>query len=104
MRRHFPTFPHAYKEMGERTSRQAEGKEPPSWGSGGPSLTAVGLRTGLALGVVTAIVGSCTPFVEWMADHVPEKRMGVLGVGLILIGFSLQSVQYWLALLDVSVQ
>ena len=60
----------------------------------------VGLRAGLALGVVTAIVGSCTPFVEWSADHVPEKRMGVFGVGLILIGFTLQSVQYWVALLE----
>jgi hypothetical protein len=29
--------------------------------------------------------------------------MGVFGVGLILIGFALQSVQYWLALLDVSI-
>jgi len=64
----------------------------------------VGLKAGLALGVVTAIVGSCTPFVEWAADHVPERRMGVSGVGLILIGFTLQSVQYWLALLDVSVR
>jgi hypothetical protein len=26
-----------------------------------------------------------------------------LGVGLILTGFALQSVQYWVALLDVSV-
>jgi len=65
---------------------------------------AVGLKTGLALGVVTAIGGACTPFVEWMADHVPEKRMGVFGIGLILIGFTFQSVQYWLALLDVSVR
>ena len=46
MRPCFPTFPHAYKEMGERTSGQAEGKEPPSWGSGGPSTTAVGLTDG----------------------------------------------------------
>jgi hypothetical protein len=61
---------------------------------------AVGLRTGLALGLVTAIAGSFTPFVEWTADHVPERRMGVYGVGLILIGFSLQSIQYWAALLD----
>jgi hypothetical protein len=64
----------------------------------------VGLKAGLAIGVVTAIAGSCTPFVEWMADHVPEKRMGVFGIGLILIGFTLQSVQYWLALLDVGVR
>jgi len=60
----------------------------------------VGVKTGLAIGVVTAIAGACTPFVEWIADHVPEKRMGVFGVGLILTGFALQSVQYWVALLD----
>ena len=65
---------------------------------------AVGLRTGLAIGLVTAIVGTCTPFIEWKADHVPEKRMGVFGVGLIVIGFALQSIQYWAALLDVSVR
>ena len=62
------------------------------------------VKAGLAIGVVTAISGSCTPFVEWIADHVPEKRMGVFGVSLILTGFSLQSVQYWVALLDVSVR
>ncbi|MGA2577630.1 MAG: hypothetical protein ABSH24_16545 [Bryobacteraceae bacterium] len=64
----------------------------------------VGLKAGLAIGMVTVIVGSCTPFIEWSADHVPEKRMGVFGVGLILIGFALQSVQYWLALLDVNIR
>src|SRR5436190_2185832 len=62
---------------------------------------AVGMKAGLTIGLVTAIAGSCTPLVEWTADHVPEKRMGVFGIGLILVGFSLQSVQYWLALLDV---
>jgi len=30
--------------------------------------------------------------------------MDVFGVGMILIGFALQSVQYWLALLDVSIR
>ena len=64
---------------------------------------AVGLRVGLVIGLVTAIFGSCTPFIEWFADHVPAKRMGVFGVGLILCGFTLQSVQYWVALLDVTV-
>jgi hypothetical protein len=64
---------------------------------------AVGLKTGLAIGVVTVVIGSCTPFIEWSADHIPERRMGVFGVGLILIGFLLQSVQYWVTLLNVNV-
>jgi len=65
---------------------------------------AVGLKTGVAIGLVTAIIGTCTPFIEWKADHIPERRMGVFGVGLILIGFALQSVQYWVALLDFNVR
>jgi hypothetical protein len=62
---------------------------------------AVGLKTGLVVGVVTAGGTACTSFVEWIADNVPEKRMGVFGVGLILTGFALQSIQYWVALLDL---
>jgi hypothetical protein len=64
---------------------------------------AIGLRTGFGIGLVTVIAGSCTPFIEWTADHLPERRMGVLGVGLILLGFTLQSIQYWVTLLDVNV-
>src|SRR5581483_5431205 len=62
---------------------------------------AIGLQAGLAIGLVTATAMTLTPFIEWTADHLPERRMGVLGIGLILIGFALQSVQYWLALLDL---
>jgi hypothetical protein len=65
---------------------------------------AVGLKAGLVVGVVTVISGSFIPLVEWTADRVPEKRMGVFGVALILAGFSLQSVQYWVSLLDVTVR
>jgi hypothetical protein len=65
---------------------------------------AIGLKAGFAIGVVTAIASPCTPFIEWKVDHLPERRMGVFGVGLILIGFALQSVQYWLTLLDVTVR
>ncbi len=63
-----------------------------------------GLAAGLAVGAVTAVGNACTPLIEWTADHMPQKRMGVFGVGLILIGFALQSVQYWLALLDVNIR
>ena len=62
-----------------------------------------GLRIGLTFGLVTAVVGACTPLIEWAADNVPQKRMGVYGIGLILVGFSLQSVQYWITLLDIAV-
>jgi hypothetical protein len=65
---------------------------------------AIGLTTGLGVGIVTAVATSFTPFIEWTADHLPERRMGVLGVALILLGFALQSIQYWIALLDVTVQ
>jgi len=63
----------------------------------------VGLRTGFSIGVVTAISGICTPLIEWAADHVPERRLGAFGIALILIGFTLQSVQYWLVLFNVRV-
>lgn len=69
----------------------------------GVNALRVGVKEGLVIGAVTAIAGSCTPFVEWIADNVPEKRMGVFGIGLILAGFTLQSVQYWVALLDVGI-
>lgn len=68
------------------------------------SALTLGLEAGLVIGVVTAISTACTPFIEWMADHLPAKRMGVAGVGLILIGFTLQSVQYWVTLLDVDIR
>jgi hypothetical protein len=64
----------------------------------------VGVVVGLAIGLVTAISSAFMPVIEWGADRVPEKRMGVFGIGLILIGFALQSVQYWVALLDVSIR
>jgi hypothetical protein len=65
---------------------------------------AVGLKAGLTLGLVTIFSGAFTPYIEWMADHIPERRMGVFGVSLILVGFSLQSVQYWMALLNVTIR
>jgi hypothetical protein len=65
---------------------------------------AVALRIGLVTGIVTACGTGVIPFVEYFADHLPERRMGAFGIGLIFVGFSLQSVQYWLAVLDVPVK
>ncbi len=61
----------------------------------------LGLETGLLIGAVTGVANACTPFIEWTADHMPAKRMGVVGIVLILMGFTLQSFQYWLALFDI---
>lgn len=59
------------------------------------------VRVGLVTGIVTGIGIAITPLIEYYADNLPEQRLGAFGIGLILCGFALQSVQYWLALLDV---
>jgi len=62
------------------------------------------LKVGLAIGIVTTVSSAFTPVIEQVADRLPQRSMGVSGIGLILIGFTLQSVQYWVALLDVAVK
>ena len=62
---------------------------------------AFAIRVGLVTGIVTGVGGTLTPYVEYYSDNLPERRMGVFGIGLILCGFALQSLQYWLALFDV---
>jgi len=59
------------------------------------------LRVGLVTGIVTGIGATVNPYIEYYAENLPERRLGVFGIGLILGGFALQSFQYWLALLDV---
>jgi len=59
------------------------------------------IRVGLVTGIVTGVGGSITPYIEYYADNLPERRLGAFGIGLIFFGFALQSLQYWLALLDV---
>ncbi len=59
------------------------------------------IRVGLVIGIVTGVGGTVYPYIEYFADNLPERRLGVFGIGLILCGFALQSLQYWLALFDV---
>ena len=59
------------------------------------------VRVGLVTGIVTAIGMTFNPYIEYYADNLPERRLGAFGIGLILCGFALQSLQYWLALFDV---
>jgi hypothetical protein len=61
------------------------------------------IRVGLVTGLVTGVGITVNPFIEYYADKLPERRLGAFGIGLILCGFTLQSLQYWLALFDVRV-
>lgn len=58
-------------------------------------------RVGLVTGLVTGVGATVYPYIEYSADNLPERWLGGLGIGLILFGFALQSLQYWLALFDV---
>jgi hypothetical protein len=61
------------------------------------------VRVGLVTGLVTGVLTTVNPYIEYYADHLPERRLGAFGIALILCGFALQSLQYWLALFDVRV-
>lgn len=63
-----------------------------------------GLEIGLVVAAVGAAVGLFVPSVERWADSLPPRRLGVLGAVLLLAGFALQSVQYWVTLLNVAVR
>ena len=63
-----------------------------------------GLKIGLIVAIVGGIVGTVSPFVEWWADHLPERRLGAFGALLVLSGFGLQSLQYWVVLLNIPVR
>lgn len=61
------------------------------------------IRLGLVTGVVTAVGVAVNPFIEYYADNLPERRLGVFGIWLVLCGFLLQSFQYVAVLLDLRV-
>jgi hypothetical protein len=61
------------------------------------------LRLGVVTGLVTGIGMTLSPYVEYYADNLPQRRMGVVGIALMFCGFALQSVQYWLAMFDVHI-
>lgn len=63
-----------------------------------------GFNAGLTIGVVTLTINFLMPYIEWLTNNMPERRMGVIGVSLILVGFATQSIQYWLTLFDVPVR
>jgi hypothetical protein len=68
----------------------------------GPSGLGVAVKVGLVMGAVTTIATASTSFIEWMADDLPEKRTVALESAD--PSFTLQSVQYWVVLLDMSIR
>jgi hypothetical protein len=58
----------------------------------------LGTKLGLAAGTVNALVGLFSPAIEWCIENLPERRLGVAGLGLIFVGMILQSIQYWVVL------
>jgi hypothetical protein len=60
-------------------------------------------RVGVVTGLVTGVGIFVNPYIEYYADRLPQRSLGVLGIVLILCGFALQSIQYWVALLDLQV-
>jgi len=64
----------------------------------------VGLVTGVVAGLVGGVVGTLSPFIEYWADRLPPRRLGAVGVSLLLIGALLQSVEYWVVVLNVPVR
>ena len=59
------------------------------------------IRVGLVTGPVTGAGLALNPFIEYYADNLPERRLGVVGIALMLCGFALQSFQYRVALFDI---
>ena len=60
------------------------------------------IRVGLVTGVVTGVGQTVNPYIEYYANNLPQRWMGVFGIALIFCGFALQSLQYWLTLFDVN--
>jgi hypothetical protein len=60
-------------------------------------------RLGVVTGLVTGVLMVLSPHVEYYADNLPQRRMGVVGIGLMFFGFALQSLQYWLTVFDVRI-
>jgi hypothetical protein len=61
-------------------------------------------RLGLVTGLVTAVGGSVNPYIEYYADNLPARYLGMFGIALLFCGFAVQSVQYWVVILDVPVK
>ncbi len=67
----------------------------------GRQALAFSVSIGLTIGATSAILSLLVPFIEWWADNLPERRLGALGAALVVAGFMLQSIQYWVVVLNI---
>lgn len=65
---------------------------------------ATGLLYGPVLGVAAGIMSGPGRHIKTWTDNLPERQMGAAGVILIFAGFLIQSVQYWVVVLNVAVR
>jgi hypothetical protein len=63
-----------------------------------------GLKAGLAIGILSLVLATIIPYIESKVDNLPGRMLGAIGAGLVVLGFVLQSVQYWVTLLDVPIK
>lgn len=73
-------------------------------GIGGVTTIVFALRLAVVLQVTGTAISTAAPFVERWADEVPTRRLGMIGATLILTGLLLQSIQYWVVILDITVR
>ena len=53
-----------------------------------------GAYVGFSAAVMSFLVGTFSPLVEYWADNLPERQVAAAGVMVMLIGMLLQSFQY----------
>jgi hypothetical protein len=60
-----------------------------------------GLAVGGTVGLVSIILGVISPRIEWWIDNMPERHMLLMGLGMVFLGFMLQSIQYLAVILGM---
>jgi len=60
-----------------------------------------GLLVGGTVGLVSIILGSMSPMIEWWIDNMQERHMLLMGLGMVFLGFLLQSIQYLVVILGM---
>ncbi len=66
-------------------------------------FVAFGIYVGFAAALVSFLVTTFSPFIEYWADNLPARRVAAIGVAVMLLGMLLQTIQYLLVLAHIPV-